>query len=233
MNKIGTLSEKSIHSTIKDYIEPNKEYQEVKVGNYIADIKRGNVICEIQTQQFKKLLDKIDYYIKNNYKTIIVYPIAQTKYINWVNPISTEVIERRKSSYKGHLQDIFKELYWIIDYIENDNIELKIITLDVEEYKYLDGYKHNKKYKATKIDKVPSKILNEINIKSVDDLKIFLPETLPKEFTAKDFQKHTKSRSKYLGSGLKMLREKGVIEVVRKEGNAYVYSIKEKNGEQA
>ena len=63
MNKIGTLSEKSIHSTIKDYIEPNKEYQEVKVGNYIADIMRGNVIYEIHTQQFKKLLDKIDFYI--------------------------------------------------------------------------------------------------------------------------------------------------------------------------
>ena len=33
-NQIGTLSEKSIHSEIKNYLEPNKEYQEVKVGNY-------------------------------------------------------------------------------------------------------------------------------------------------------------------------------------------------------
>ena len=32
-NQIGTLSEKSIHSEIKNYLEPNKEYQEIKVGN--------------------------------------------------------------------------------------------------------------------------------------------------------------------------------------------------------
>ena len=60
-NQIGTLSEKSIHSEIKNYLEPNKEYQEVKVGNYIADIKRGNEIFEIQTQQFKNLIFKLKY----------------------------------------------------------------------------------------------------------------------------------------------------------------------------
>ena len=224
-NQIGTLSEKSIHSEIKNYLEPNKEYQEVKVGNYIADIKRYNEIFEVQTQQFKNLISKLNYYIKNGYNITIVYPLIQEKYINWIDPISTEIVERRKSSYKRYIQDIFKELYWIKDYIVKEQIKLKIITLTAEEYKYLDGYGQNNKYKATKIDKVPSKIINEINIQSVNDFKIFLPDTLPKEFTSKDFQKYTKSRSKYLGSGLKILREIGVIKVIRKQGNAYVYEI--------
>lgn len=224
-NQIGTLSEKSIHSEIKNYLEPNKEYQEVKVGNYIADIKRDNEIFEVQTQQFKNLISKLNYYIKNGYDITVVYPLVQEKYINWIDPISTEIVERRKSSYKKYIQDIFKELYWIKDYIANEQIKLKIITLTAEEYKYLDGYGQNQKYKATKIDKVPSKIINEINIQSVNDFKIFLPDTLPKEFTSKDFQKYTRSRSKYLGSGLKILREIGVIKVIRKEGNAYVYEI--------
>lgn len=224
-NQIGTLSEKSIHSEIKNYLEPNKEYQEVKVGNYIADIKRYNEIFEVQTQQFKNLISKLNYYIKNGYDITVVYPLVQEKYINWIDPISTEIVERRKSSYKRYIQDIFKELYWIKDYIVKEQIKLKIITLTAEEYKYLDGYGKNNKYKATKIDKVPSKIINEINIQSVNDFKIFLPDTLPKEFTSKDFQKYTRSRSKYLGSGLKILREIGVIKVVRKQGNSYVYEI--------
>lgn len=224
-NQIGTLSEKSIHSEIKNYLEPNKEYQEVKVGNYIADIKRYNEIFEVQTQQFKNLISKLNYYIKNGYDITVVYPLVQEKYINWIDPISTEIVERRKSSYKRYIQDIFKELYWIKDYIVKEQIKLKIITLTAEEYKYLDGYGQNQKYKATKIDKVPSKIINEINIQSVNDFKIFLPDTLPKEFTSKDFQKYTRSRSKYLGSGLKILREIGVIKVIRKQGNAYVYEI--------
>ena len=32
MNQIGTLSEKSVHSKIKVYLEPDRQYHEVKVG---------------------------------------------------------------------------------------------------------------------------------------------------------------------------------------------------------
>lgn len=225
MNQIGTLSEKSIHSELKRYLESNEEFHEVKVGNYIADIKRDNEIFEVQTQQFKNLISKLNYYIKNNYNVTVVYPLVKEKYINWIDPISNEIVERRKSSYKRYIQDIFKELYWIKEYIVKEQIKLKIVTLIAEEYKYLDGYGQSSKYKATKIDKVPSKIINEVNIQSVNDFKIFLPDTLPKEFTSKDFQKYTKSRSKYLGSGLKMLREIGVIKVIGKQGNSYVYEV--------
>ena len=226
MNQIGTLSEKSVHAELKKYLEPNEEFHEVKVGNYIADIKRDNEIFEVQTQQFKNLISKLNYYISKGYDVTVVYPLIREKYVNWVDPISSEIVERRKSSYKRYIQDIFKELYWIIDYIVKGKIKLKIVSLTAEEYKYLDGYGHNSKKRATKIDKVPSKILSEVNIESIDDLRIFLPDTLPKEFTSKDFQKHTKSRNKYLGSGLKLLRELGVIEIVRKQGNSYIYSIK-------
>ena len=224
-SKIGTLSEKSVHSELKKYLETNEEFHEVKVGNYIADIKRDNEIFEVQTQQFKNLISKLNYYISKGYNVTVVYPLIHEKYVNWVDPTSSEIVERRKSSYKRYIQDIFKELYCIIDYIVKGKVKLKIISLTAEEYKYLDGYGQNQKYKATKIDKVPSKILSEINIESVNDFKIFLPDTLPKEFTSKDFQKHTKSRDKYLGSGLKLLREIGVISIIGKKGNYYLYTV--------
>ena len=230
MNQIGTLSEKSVHSTIKDYIEPNKEYQEVKVGNYIADIKKNNLIYEIQTQQFKNLLGKINYYISCNYKTIIVYPITQNKYINWIEPSSMEIVERRKNPHKGVIQDMFKELYWIVDYLDNPLVELNIILLDVEEYKYLDGYGQNSKKRATKIDKVPTKVNEVVQIKSISDLNKFLPDTLPENFTSKDFIKHSKCNKRWAGSGLKMLRENNIIKIVRKIGNSFVYSRSTING---
>ena len=228
-NQIGTLSEKSVHLEIKNYLEPRKEYQEVKVGNYIADIKRDNEIFEVQTKQLKNLISKLNYYIKSSYNVTIVYPLVAESYTIWIDKDSNEVLDKRKSSYKRYIQDIFKELYWIKDYIVNEQINLKIISLEVNDYRYLDGYGQNNKYKATKIDKVPTKIISEITIKSIDDFKVFLPDTLPKEFTSKDFQKYTRSRSKYLGSGLKMLRELGIIQVVSKKGNAYVYKVTEED----
>lgn len=224
MNSIGTLSEKSIHSVIKDYICSDKSKQEVKVDNFIADIKIDNKIYEIQTQNFKKLINKIDHYLNKDIEVIIVYPLVKTKYINWIDKNTGDIVERRKTPHKGVIQDIFKELYWIIDYIGNKGFSLWIVEINAEEYKYLDGYGANCKRRATKIDKVPTEVLNIIKIQTIEDLNKFIPKTLPEKFNSKDFLKHTKANKKWLGSGLKLLREKGIITVVGKQGNSYIYS---------
>lgn len=223
MNEIGTLSEKSIHAKLKDYLESNKEYQEVSVGRYIADIKRDNSIIEIQTKQFKNLLNKLEYYTKHNFDVTVVYPIVASKILNWIDPISNEIVESRKSPYKGVIQDCFRELYWIIDYIVKEKIKFKIILIEAEQYKYLDGYGQSNKKRATKIDIVPTKVVGEESFCNVSDLNKFIPKTLEREWTAKDFVKHSKVNSKYYASGLKMLRDIGIIIPVRKIGNAIVY----------
>lgn len=223
-NSIGTLSEKSIHSIIKNLLEPTGQYQEVKVGKYIADIKINNEIIEIQTAQFKKLVDKLNYYISEGYNITIVYPLIENKYINWVDHLTCEIIERRKSSYRGAVIDVLKELYWIIDILDNELVKIVIMCLSAEEYKYLDGYGQNRKKHSTKIDKVPTSIINKIEIKSVSDLKILVPNTLGKEFDSKEFIRESKSNRKWAASGVKMLREYNIIKVVRKEGNKFIYS---------
>lgn len=225
MNNIGTLSEKSVHAYIKDSI--SSEYQEIPVGRFIADVKIGNTIYEVQTAQYKKLLPKIDYYISCGYEIIVIMPIIQNKVIQWVDPVSNEVVESRKSTHKGVIQDYFKDLYWIQDYINNNQIKLWLYLVDVNEYKYLDGYGASNKKRATKIDKVPTKIDKIIKINSISDMKIFIPDTLPKEFDSIQFKKHSHSNSKYTASGLKQLRELGVISIIRKEGNKFIYTLTE------
>ena len=227
MNNIGTLSEKSVHAYIKDYICSDKSKQEVKVGNYIADIKIENTVYEIQTAQYKNLVNKLNFYIKQGINVVVIMPVIQHKVIKWLDPETSNLIEERKSSYTGVIQDYFKELYWLKDYIKNNTIKLWIVTLDANEYKYLDGYGANCKKRATKIDKVPTKINNIIKINSVSDMKIFIPDTLDKEFDSIQFKKHSHSRSKYTGSGLKILRELGVISICRKEKNKFIYTLGE------
>lgn len=220
---IGTLSEKSTHSFIKDYIEPDKTKQEVKVGRYIADIKVGNTVYEIQTQQFKKLVNKIQYYISKDIDVKIVYPLANIKHICWINVETGGMVDRTKSTKHGVIQDIFKELYWIVDFLDNEHVTLQIMHLDIEEYKYLDGYDINNKIKATKIDKIPNKVLGITEINNTVDLIKFIPDTLPNQFTAQDLIKNTRCNKRWAGSGIKLLREKGIIKVVKKQGNQFIY----------
>lgn len=223
MNEIGTLSEKSIHKYLKNILEPDKQYHEVKVGQYIADIKHDNKIIEIQTQNFKKLLPKLEYYIKSGYNTTVVYPIIHRKIINWIDPVSMSVVDIRKSSRIGVIQDSFKELYWILQYIVSEEIELKIILIDANEYKYLDGRGQSQKIKATKIDKLPTEIINTVDIRNINDLRVFVPDTLDNNWTSKDYAKVTKCNKRWVSSGLKMLRENNIIEMINKQGNAIIY----------
>ena len=46
---IGTISEKSIHRVLKDYLDNDVSKHEVSIGGYIADICSNNTITEIQT----------------------------------------------------------------------------------------------------------------------------------------------------------------------------------------
>ena len=223
MNNIGTLSEKSIHRGLKDILEPDKQYHEVQVGYYIADIKKDNDIFEIQTQNFKKLLPKLDYYINNNYNVTVVYPIIHRKLIQWVDPESLEVLDSRKSSKIGVIQDCFKELYWIIDYIAKEEIKFKIVLINANEYKYLDGYGQSQKIRATKIDKLATSIEKVIDIKSIGDLKVFVPDTLKNPWTSQDFIKAAKCNKRWASSGLKMLRDYNIIQFIGKRGNAFLY----------
>lgn len=222
-NGIGTLSEKSVHAMLKDYLEPDKSKHEVKIGKYIADICNENGIIEIQTKQFKNLVNKLDFYTCNCINTKVVYPLIRTKYINWIDSDSLDVVDIRKSSHTGVIQDVFKELYWIYKYIENSSIELDIILVDANEYKILDGRGSNKKIKATKVDKVPTKVVDVVTFKSISDFSKFIPDTIDDVWTTKDFLKQTKCNKRWLGSGIKILRETGAIELVGKEGNSYLY----------
>ena len=59
-NGIGTLSEKTVHSVLKYYLEPDTSFHEVKTGRYVADIRTPDGIYEIQTRQFNKLRNKLE-----------------------------------------------------------------------------------------------------------------------------------------------------------------------------
>lgn len=105
-NGIGTLSEKTIHSVLKHYYSPDTACHEQKVKNFVADILIENHIIEIQTRQFHKLRRKLEVYLPE-YEVTIVYPVAHTKWLSWVNEETGEVSKPRKSPKTGVAYQIF------------------------------------------------------------------------------------------------------------------------------
>ena len=89
---IGTLGERTLHSELKKMLAPDESTHEIRVGRYVADIFDGTRIIEIQTRAFNKLRGKLSYFInEKNLPVTVVFPVAYTKYLNWVDPLSAEV----------------------------------------------------------------------------------------------------------------------------------------------
>jgi hypothetical protein len=216
---IGTLGEKTLHSILKNYLEPNTGNHEVKIGNYVADIINENGIIEIQTGGFQKLRKKLEFLLNLNTVTL-VYPVARTKWIIWIDKETGETTKKRKSPKKGTSYEVFFELYKIKHLLANENLRLKILMLDIKEYRNLDGWSKDKKKGSTRYERIPTGLVDEICISSVSDFSKLIPVDLPDIFMSKDFKKVSGLSIKSSQTALNILNHLGVVERIGKQGNA-------------
>ena len=223
MNGIGTLSEKTVHSVLKSYYSPESIHQEIKVGGFVADICNGHDIIEIQTRSFDRLRRKLEVFL-SYYPVTIVYPVPHLKYLRWVNPQTGEISASRKSPKTGSPYSIFPELYKIKNFLTLPNLSLHIVLINVEEYRFLDGWSQDKKKGSTRCDRIPTELVDEIHIGSLKDYRLLIPDTLTDPFTSKDFKKTTGLTMGDAQTALNILHYLGLVERIGKKGNSYLYA---------
>lgn len=223
---IGTLSEKTVHAILKHFYDPDEGHQEIPVGNFVADIYAEGEIIEIQTRQFDKLRGKLAAFLPQ-FPVTIVYPIPREKWVIWVDRESGECSQRRKSPKKGSPYHIFPELYRIKTFLKDPNLRLRLILLDMEEYKLLDGRGQNRKKGASRYDRIPTKLVEEIAIDCPRDFLRFLPAPLESAFTSRDFARAAHIPLPLAQTTLHILYYMDVVTRVGKQGNLYRYEARE------
>lgn len=226
-NSIGTLGEKNLHAVLKQYFEPCIENQEIKIGKYVADIVSDNKIIEIQTRAFNLLRKKLDAFLalEEISEVKVVYPIAKTKWLCWIDKDTGEVSKKRKSPKTGNIYDAFYELYKIKQQLVNPKLSFCFVLLDITEYRYLNGWDINKKRGSSRCDRIPNDIIEIVNIQDKKDYIKFLPSSLPSRFTTKDYAKHTKLNLYSSQTALNVLNHIGTIKRVGKISNMILYEI--------
>lgn len=223
---IGTLSEKTVHAILKNYYEPDEDKQEIPIENYVADIYSEGKIIEIQTRQFNKLRGKLSAFLPL-YPVTIVYPIPREKWLIWIDEESGELSKKRKSPAKGNPYTAFIELYRIKMFLKNPNLRLRLVLLDMEEYRLLNGWSQDKKKGSSRFDRIPTKLVEEIEIDCLADYMQFVPYELSDSFTTKDFAKAAHIPVALSQTVLNILYYVGTVERVGKKGNFYLYSVVE------
>ena len=219
---IGTYKEKTLHAILKDYYAPDKSMQEISVDGYVADIYTGQEIIEIQTANFNKMRAKLNCFLPN-YPVTVVYPIARIKYLSWIDEATGECSKPRKSPVKGSVYRAFVELYKIKSILSQENLCLCFPMLEVEEYRFLNGWSQDKKKGSCRYDRIPRALLDEIRLEKPEDYLRLIPENLPEPFTALEFGKAVGEKKQIAGIVLHVLNYLNVLERCENRGRFYTY----------
>lgn len=219
---IGLLQEKTLHSIVKDFYAPCEEAKEIRVGDYVADICYRDRIIEIQNGGFAHLVPKLEAFLPK-YKVTVVYPIPYRKWMCWIDPETGEQTARNAPHGTFNLYKAFRDLYSIRKYLTHPGLTIILTCLEIEEYRIQDGWSRDKKRGSHRYDRIPLRLLDEIEIKGKEGYNRFLPDELPEEFTIKEFQKLTKFRGRYFGSTVHVLEEVGLIRRCGMRKRAFLY----------
>lgn len=219
---IGTLSEKTVHAILKNFYAPNEDQHEIPIENYVADIYTGSEIIEIQTRQFDRLRAKLETFLPL-YPVTVVYPIPREKWLIWIDEESGELSKKRKSPVKGNVYQVFPELYKIKMFLKHPNLRFRLVLMDMEEYRLLNGWSQDKKKGSVRFDRIPVRIAEEVEISCIQDFMLFVPYELEEPFTVKTFAKAAHIRPRTAQITLNLLYDIGTVKRVGKIGNAYTY----------
>lgn len=222
---VGTLSEKYLHALLKHCYEPDTDFHEVGVGSFCADIMRDGKIVEIQTRAFNRLREKLEFYLENGYDVTVVLPLPHYKYLMWIDPRNGEVSKRRRSPKVGSFYDAVPELYKIKYFLDWDNLHIDLLLIDVEDYRNLDGWGKDKKYRSTRLERVPLELIDTRHIHQAGDYRMFIPEGLSEIFTIQDFADKAKIRYEYAATTLNILCYLEIVSKCGKDGRKNLYRI--------
>lgn len=221
-NGIGTLKEKTMHAVLKNFYEPDKSYQEIKVDRFVADILRDNEIIEIQTRSFNAMRKKLSIFLEK-YPVTIVYPIPHNKWLFWIDEKTGEISKKRKSPKTGTFFDAFIELYKISMFLSNPNLHICLVLVDVEEYRLLNGWNETRKKGSSRYDRIPVALHDELYIGGSTDYCMLLPDTLNENFTSKELAKAAKIPLRLAQTTLTVLKRAGAIKEVGKKERCILY----------
>ena len=223
-NHIGTLKENSLHAELKSWLIMPGDKIESPVDGYIIDIVRGELLIEIQTQNFSAIRKKLETLLKSH-KVRLIYPIVQNKWIIGLDQNGDQITKRRLSPKHDSYVNIFEELVRIPHIMLNSNLIIEALIVNVEETRLNDG-KGSWKRKGWSI--VDRRLVNLIDQKIFHDPFDFLaliPKSLKFPFTNYELSKALQKSIRLARMMTYCLRKNNMLKVIGKKGNTLLFEL--------
>lgn len=191
---IGTMQEKRLHALIKKYICEDPDCHEVGVAGsrYVADVRMGDAIYEVQTGSFYPMRQKIAHYLESTSCTVtVVHPISAVKWVSWIDPKTGEIAPRHKAPRQKE-SELLAEMYSLLPYLSNPRLRFRLLLLETQDFRMLSDRRRNRKKGSVRYERVPLSLIDEWEFNSPKDFCRFIPQDLPRHFTVSQFSSFTK-----------------------------------------
>ena len=223
-NQIGTLKEKTLHAELKSWFKIPGDKIEAPINGYIIDIVRGELLIEIQTQNFSAIRKKLENLLKH-YRVRIIYPIIQKKWIVYLDKTGAPITKRRLSPKHNSYENIFDELVWIPHLILNSNLSIDAIIVHVEETRFNDGKGSWRRKGWSIIDRKLVNILEQRRFCESDDFLTLIPKNLRMPFTNFELSNALQKSIRLARKMTYCFRKMGILKVIGKKGRAFMYDL--------
>lgn len=221
---IGTLGEKTIHATLKWWLDDDVSHHEVTLDcGSVADIFDGERVTEIQTANYSGFRKKLTRLLTHHPVTVVC-PLVRCKQIVWIDPATGETAPPTRSPRRGGFSDILPHLVFILPLLDHPGLTLNPVLLDVEEHRLADGWGNGGKRGSHRAERYPTALVDTLTVTGAQDYRRLLPSGLPCTFTATEFGKIARLQGRRLSGALKVLLTVGVLTRER-EGKGYRYTI--------
>ncbi|MDX1614055.1 MAG: hypothetical protein R3300_07065 [Candidatus Promineifilaceae bacterium] len=221
-NGIGTLRETSLHAELKQWYRQAGDRLEAPVDGYLIDIVRGDRLIEIQTGNFTALRSKLRRLLPN-WPVLVVYPIAQAKWICRIKRDGRQVA-RRKSPKRGRVVDLFGELVRLPALATHANLAFEVLLTQEEEVWRDDGQGSWRRKGWSIADRRLLKVVDRQLFSEPQDFLKLIPAELDGPFTNRDLAQALDTRRRTAERMSYCLRKMGLLQTVGKQGRFNLYA---------
>lgn len=183
---IGRLNESTLHAQLKERYSGYGVELESPVAGFVADVRCGNTLIEIQTGSFSSMKKKLPALLDAGFDLRLVYPIAVERHIAVYDACGEVLLRRRRSPRKGSIWDCTAECIYIWPWLSHPRLTLELLFIAEEERRVDDG-KGSWRRRGIRI---ADRKLLEVKAKQVlrdhEELLSFIPGELSRPFTTRE-----------------------------------------------
>ena len=220
---VGTLGEKRMHAILKHFLCGDEDYHEVGIldTNFVADVKLGNTLYEVQTSTVFPLKPKLEHYLSaTKFDVVVVHPMTYGGRITRIDPRTGEILSSRRSPIYETPLAFLADLYPLRTFLQNPRLSFYLLFMEVEDFRL----PYRGRGKRQKVEKIPFSLLGQLTLAKKEDYAALIPKELPSSFSAKEFSTAARLYGRATYSALHVLAAAGALREEKEKGKPFLFT---------